>query len=345
MLKNKKILIVTDNLFIAARIMLSPIYKTLKENNKVEFHSTRIIDNPYYKTTYPNDIKYKDLPFISDIQYKLKKSEKDMKDFFSDFDILMLGINFQNVGCFNVYTELSLCLGKKPEDFFEDIYFLDVVNKDSISADLDIILKYDNYKNKNKIKFFNYVESGHIKRYFEYNYQMNLNILVKDVYKEIFFNKYENSQDFEDTYLKYGLSKYSLLTILSVLNNFNIKEEQLDIFKILYHMIVYKGSGKYSDKKYEWIGIGSPASNSQIVENLEHLKFFTFKDTKNIEFTQEAFAFKNLINKKLYDPDLPFRLHDWCELSFSEAKTKIDLYIKNCFEKQKIKNRFLKRIK
>jgi hypothetical protein len=44
-----------------------------------------------------------------------------------------------------------------------------------------------------------------------------------------------------------------------------------------------------------------------------------------------------LLHKDCYDPDLPFRLHEWCMLPSEIAIPKINQYINRLFGKQKKK--------
>lgn len=102
----------------------------------------------------------------------------------------------------------------------------------------------------------------------------------------------------------------------------------------------YKGSGKYDS----YIGLGSVASRGQIINNLIKLKIIDKINGNNYcSFNNKVKTFIELLNKKMYDPDLPFRIEEWQNLDFDLVKEKINTYIKDIFLKQKIKNKHLQK--
>lgn len=182
----------------------------------------------------------------------------------------------------------------------------------------------------------------------EYNYQINANIFIKEVYQHIFKNQFKNINELENTYNKNSITKYMLL-LLFLLNK---KEGNINEPVLLELMSRHKGTGKYQDPNINWIGIGTPVSRMQIIENLYNLKFFKKIKIKNrniIELSEEGKLFIQKLNKKLFDPDLPFRIHYWATTNNSiklnhnneEVFNKIDTYILSAFKAQKRKNKYL----
>lgn len=102
----------------------------------------------------------------------------------------------------------------------------------------------------------------------------------------------------------------------------------------------WKGSGRYVSQGYSWTEFGSPASRGPIIEQLmEHrLVGRTGSDRKRVPelFVSElGECFLQCLHPDCEDPDLPFRLHQWCSLPVAESYPKIDRYLRTWFGKQK----------
>ncbi len=91
----------------------------------------------------------------------------------------------------------------------------------------------------------------------------------------------------------------------------------------------WRGLGKYADGK----GLGSMRSRQMIVERLKRDGYLA--DIQNgVDLTQGGRKFLSLLHKDCRDPDLPFRIRKWGSLPATEARSKVDGYIKAFFGKQ-----------
>ena len=361
MLKNKKILFIVEKSSQAERIKDIQLFKELSLNNEINFHYAHCIVS-YYSYKYPNNLKYKDLPFIGDLTYKLDLSKEDEfyknypnkkptpyllarnnlnKEFFLSYDTIIIATDYDSSGFYGAYLELEQVLGENFESLFKDIYVINTYDMTEkwLTNELNNSLFLKDFKNQRINEFYKMVNQGKIKKYFDYNFQINCNIFVKEVYKYLFLKDFKNNQEFEETYTKFGFTKYMLLSMFAFY--YNLQKKELEKFKIQdLHVFLFRyvGTGKYKNKHNQ--GIGSPASQSQIIENLQKLKIIN-QSHQNCFFDEKVENMIMLLNKKLYDPDLPFRIEEWRYLEFEEAKEKIDKYIKTIFIKQKVKNKFI----
>lgn len=361
MLKNKKILFIVEKPSQAEIIKSLKIYNSLLSNNEINFHYAHCTV-PYYSYKYQNNLKYKELPFIGDLKYKLDLSQYNKflkeypdreetpyflsknnlnKEFFLNYDTIIIATDYDNSGFYGAYLELEQVLGENFNTLFQNMYVINTNNMTEIWLTNELNTCFNNieFKNQRINEFYKMVNQGKIKKYFEYNFQINCNIFIKKVYKHLFFKDFKDNQEFEETYNNYGFTKYMLLAMFSFY--YNLKERELENFKIHdlhVYLFRYVGTGKYKHNQ----GIGSPASQAKIIENLKNLKIIN-QDNSTYFFDEKVEDLIKLLNKKIYDPDLPFRIEEWQYLEFEEAKEKINRYVKDIFIKQKIKNSFLKK--
>lgn len=361
MLKNKKILFIVEKPSQAERIKEIELFKNLSLNNEINFHYAHCTV-PYYSYKYPNNLKYKDLPFIGDLNYKFDVSKEDKfykkydkqktnpyclarnnlnKEFFLSYDTIIIATDYDASGFYGAYLELEQVLGENFNTLFKDMYVINTSNmsEEWLTNELNNCLSNVEFKNERINEFYKMVNKGKIKKYFEYNFQINCNIFVKEVYKYLFLKDFKDNQEFEENYTNFGFTKYMLLSMFAFY--YNLKQRELEKFKIYdLHVFLFRyiGTGKYKNKHNQ--GIGSPASQSQIIENLKKLNIIN-EENNNYFFNEKVDNMIMLLNKKLYDPDLPFRIEEWGYLEFDIAKEKIDKYITEIFLKQKIKNKYL----
>lgn len=177
------------------------------------------------------------------------------------------------------------------------------------------------------------VKRSIIKRYFNYNYNVNALGILGYILKEIGVSSEKNY-----------LSKYEL-QLLYKLKELAIPDENDKIItqtegKILMLMGNWKGSGKY-ERKSHWHGnLGSVMSKSEIMKNLINMQLVnkTNGELRNeIRISPLGELFLSKLHKDCLDKDLPFRYQLWQEKSIEEVKPKIDEYIKKFFGKQKRK--------
>lgn len=133
------------------------------------------------------------------------------------------------------------------------------------------------------------------------------------------------------------LSKYELLTFLLLAKNklpFRLNDNTTlnGSCLISSSMERFMGSGKYPKDKFDkdfWHqGIGSASSRSTIVENLIERKLVD----ENLQLTPEGERFYTFVHKRSFDPDLAYRLDQWC---LQRDIAGIEKYIKGFFKRQK----------
>jgi len=338
----KRILLLTEKPAHDKLLLTNKIMKEYLKNNEYETYNTMMIST--YSFKYPENIQYKDYPktnniiFNKDLKYKneyyIENYKKTTKDFFSSFDELILSPDPDHTGVYSAIITLEETLGENWQKYFKKIIYLNLFNyqQDLLSEQLKNVLFLEDkgkrlLENKNKFKFF--YEQGKIKRYFEYNYNINSNIFFKEILKSLNI-KYEKT-----------LTKYIIMTINYI---YKEMEETFSESELLTKMSNYKGSGKYKNSNRIFCkGIGGVASRVTIIDILKNLSFLEKdKNNKNIlKKTKFGNNFYHKLHKKTFDVDLTYRLNNWMELPFEEAKDKIDKYLIDIFKKQKRKNRYL----
>ncbi len=303
-------------------LLESKLFQYLVENSEFEFIETKMITP--FKFSYP-ELKYSEYPHVSkNISYKLLDPSGYFnlnlytKEYFSSFDRLIVFPDFDKTGIYAalmILKELFQCediLSKG--NVFEDIFYLKLINFRNVSL-------------SSLEEFEAFYRSGYIKKYFEYNFNINSRIFISEILNSLNINS------------NYILTKYVILTFCLI---YNQEEESLFIPKFWRdYMERNKGSGKYSSFDNQ---IGSPASRSQILENLSNLNLIEFRKNQFVK-TDKGFSFWNLLNKKFLDIDLPGRIDSWTKSNedLDLIKSKIDNYIINLFKLQKRKNKFLKK--
>lgn len=160
------------------------------------------------------------------------------------------------------------------------------------------------------------ISYGATKRYFEYNYLLNARPLIGAAAREA--GLYSNIP-----------SKYGLQLLYQALD----AGRQNDGLRIE-AMARWNGTGKYDRREYN-MGLGSPASRASIIDQLVAGGFMARSLKTSTEVTDEGRQFLELLHPDCCDPDLPFRLHDWCNLPDEDAHQAIDRYMRTFFGKQK----------
>ena len=101
----------------------------------------------------------------------------------------------------------------------------------------------------------------------------------------------------------------------------------------------WKGTGKYTAlfESYPMGIFGSILSRNAIIQNLLNAKLLELqKEDLLIRISELGKSVVGSIHPDCVDPDLPFRLDQWCHQPLSVSKPKIDRYIRTFFGKQKI---------
>ncbi|MDN8078786.1 hypothetical protein QZN30_05430 [Burkholderia multivorans] len=171
------------------------------------------------------------------------------------------------------------------------------------------------------------LEYGRIKRYFDWNWNVNSLAI------------------FGETQAGVGvpldappMSKYALQLLYALRD-----QPPMTAGAVVQLMHRWPGTGRYQIKPGQWHPqLGSAASRSPILDNLSlaGLLSRTEVDGKTgVAVSPRGYALLEMLHPDCEDPDLPYRLHAWCEQGFA-AKPAINRYINTLFGKQK---RFLGR--
>jgi len=358
--KTKKILIITEKPSQQTSLLKSIDFNKHLENTEYKFYSTLMLTP--YRFDYPKNKKYKEFPLVEDVKYTLKNFKRyerykrheytsvdyenqkikhdnwianTSKEYFEQFDELILCPDPDHTGVYAAFLTLQQTLGLNWEESFENIYYFDMsrLDVDTLNNSSRRIFNHEDVLNiQNKKKYNKWNNQGKIKRYFEYNFNLNSMVFITETLSNI------------DIKVNGIVSKFLLMTFNGIYNN------KLDITsesKLIRSMESYKGSCKYVNDTTIWSrGIGGPASRGIILQDL--LDLGLIKKDNNDEWklskTDLGYKFFNLLNKKTFDPDLSFRLVNWMEKDFEEVKPLMNKYIISMFKAQKVKNKHFNKV-
>jgi hypothetical protein len=163
---------------------------------------------------------------------------------------------------------------------------------------------------------------GEIRRYFDYNYLANALPIIGEVARAA------------GTWGETIPSKYGLQLLYDARETGSMSDgHRID------RMSRWKGTGRYKqDTRHYFSGLGSPTSQSSIIEELikAHYLQRTGPKRHHTELTEEGNRFLDLLHPDCEDRDLPFRLDQWSRMPVDEAQEKINRYIRTFFGKQKV---------
>lgn len=159
------------------------------------------------------------------------------------------------------------------------------------------------------------LNAAKIKRYFEYNFHLNGNVILGDLYRHL-----------SGRSGMIAISKYMLLMLFHIQQIGSIKEH------LVYHVMEkWKGKDNSNGKTSP---MGSPASRRSIIQNLLELGLLSIAEGF-YRLTPLGNEFLSSLHKDCYDPYLPQRIEGWQTLAYDVAKPLMDTYIKTFFKKQK----------
>lgn len=164
---------------------------------------------------------------------------------------------------------------------------------------------------------------GMVKRYFDWNW--NVNGLA------VFGNAMRLAGVPADAP---PLSKYALQLLYALRDGRSLTES--GVHSLMAH---WPGTGRYTQKQPHSVdGLGSPASRNQILANLRAADLLQWTESQ-VRISDRGLALLTALHPDCEDPDLPFRLADWCAQG-NEAYPAIFRYLKTFFGKQM---RFMRR--
>jgi hypothetical protein len=169
---------------------------------------------------------------------------------------------------------------------------------------------------------------GSIKRYFDWNWNVNSLAVLGETQRRA------GVPDGAP-----AMSKYAL----QLLYGMRYERPRTDgtVVSVMHH---WQGTGRYKGQTGRWRPrLGSASSMAQMLENLLAaglLDRIPVGGQNGLVVSERGHTLLRLLHPDCEDPDLPFRLHAWCEEGAS-AKPAVDRYIRTVFGKQL---RFLRRV-
>lgn len=296
-----------------------------------------------YKFNYPNKLSYKDYPLTQPIKTSYKEVSWDkslnkpnslhkftpihfenetfsIKDnsFKSEvyeepskkYQDVLLVVDKDHSAAFSVNQFLKNVLGYFPNIFFAPLLSL---REEQVVESIEKACKGDltEYKELSK--------QGEIKYYFDFNYNLNSIVFTGQILKDKGFQGY--------------MSKYVVMLYLILLSKKNELPETISFEGI--HKIAekWKGTEKYKETVYS--PVGTPASLFLIIYHLINYGFLEKQENGRYKIIESDYFVK-----KMFDPDLNFRLGNWMtsEEPLEEILKKIDSYLISMFSAQKKKN-------
>lgn len=308
-----------SSLFIGEKPSFSrQVIEFAPSNTKAEIeYQVDILPYQTIRFHYPRSIKYADIPFIGAPAYKLnpgvrisrwedgvsQKIDKDIKSVLSlikSADNVYIATDPDHTGelAANIWVNQSGRNGP-----VKRLSILDL-------SDSSISLSWGNLSNFISDGSNKRLSYGSLKRYFEYNFNINSHVVFGDILRS----------EGVDTN-NFTLSKYQLL-LLHLIRRGASK----NINSLLCFMANYTGTGKYPP-----MSIAGPASQAELINQLESVSLIN----SNAQLTEVGLSFLSRTHKKTFDPDLPARLDNWCKQSdVVNAEHEMNRYLRTLFGKQ-----------
>lgn len=293
---------------------------------------------------YPQNIKWQQFPYIQEAKFKINPIERWMATTPNEDSLISIDITMEDIisseqiiyaseptyDCTYLFSIFIKLLFNKN---VQDMHIESLILKSLAQKDMDTALaNTGNFYNL----FNDTLNYGKIIKYFDYNFNFNSFALFSRIYKHTqkIFNNSNNLISDENVFF----SKY-MIQVLYFINNEILEilpgKEPYTYETVIQQMYYWKGTGKYSNNTQ----LGSPASRSQIINNLIKLKLIHLDSSHGVKnklyLTEEGKHFLSILPKDCQDQDLPFRIKLWAEQPFD--KSKIDTYLNHYFKK--IKNK------
>lgn len=283
---------------------------------------------PYsnFRQKYPRGLAWKDFPFIGEPQYEVAD--------WPGWAPVEVNIHGDIAACVmtdDLFASSTIVINACDQDHTGAIAFTSLIEakprllanakilsvRFGNSAEISVQNAFANPENFYKV-FAKEIVYGKMRRYFDWNWNVNsLGVFGK-------------TMSMAGAAKESGpLSKYALQTLYFV-----AKRGQISSGAIIDAMENWKGSGKYSIDVSR-PGFGSPGSRSRILQNCIDAGFIETNDSgSENKIAPLGSRLLGLIHPDCEDPDLPFRIDQWCLDGSTSSKEKIDRYIRSFFGKQ-----------
>lgn len=303
-----------------------------------------------FKFKYPSDLKYSDFPLVGNPEYKISlhmemfPAQKDamtkgfyvrdldsykeskhltvsqVREVIQKADHIVFAGDADATGMFAFHLYLRMFAPDRLEEEHDALHIDGGLHEEAINTYFTkSITTYDP-------RIINLLERGKVKKYFEYNFNLNAMAILNKPF-QVAFGRDKTLQ----------MSKYELQTLHFLAMSPNQRQCNVKLTLAMDHWI---GTGKYNRKdSWNWeAAIGSPASRQSILRNLVDIGAFeSIKHEPNgqLAVTDAGRAFLKSLHPDTKDLDLPFRIDQWQTEGLEIAKPKIDRYIRTFFGKQK----------
>lgn len=173
-----------------------------------------------------------------------------------------------------------------------------------------------------------WLQYGLAKRYFDWNWNINAQALFGRVFQIL---KIPSTAPV--------ISKYSLQLL------YKLREigDELSEGGVLKLMNNWEGTGRYKNDAQSGlnhVSLGSAMSMASIINNLAEAGLIERREAESRPRILNCISptgrdFLAQLHPGCFDPDLPFRLNEWCNAGLSECQPAMDKYLKTFFGKQK----------
>lgn len=296
------------------------------------------------KFQYPKKLKWSDYPYIEEPQYKFNETNwndwrpQELTEENTCISTQITPEEIQSVETI-IYADDPFNTNCHNFDLFLKHFFKDkVVDIPALillSLDCATILKsWKERKNFYEI-FSQSIKVSEIKRYFNYNYNINSMGIFGYMLKDLGI----------DTNI-HNISKYSLQLLYELrnINNqviaSNGQMRNKTHGRLISLMNQWVGTGKYKREHSYESRLGSETSSLAIIEGLVDMglaKMTKYGNNSEVQITSLGELFLSKLHKDCLDKDLPFRYELWQNEDLEIIKPKIKEYLKKFFGRQKRK--------
>ncbi|EGR5854015.1 hypothetical protein BS054_19405 [Vibrio parahaemolyticus] len=285
----------------------------------------------FFEYDYPRHLPISSRPIIIPVKYKIKEARhifnsnlaidyrsliKEYRSKLNDYNEILIVCDMDNRGIY--FSQLSIT-----ELLIDSGFTGKVTILGSVSFDKETLRM--SWENRTVYVFDNEIfQRAKAKYYFDWLWNINSApvfgkaLAMAGAKSDLIFSKYE------------------LMTFHCIYNELPHSNMDVYIFSFLQD---YKGTGKYfsdcKEDRYEspsvFEGIASPSSRSAILEQLLNRGLIQ-KVNDHYAVTDAGRKFYELLHKRSFDPDLPFRIQVW---SFDNDYEAMESYISKYFSRQK----------
>lgn len=306
-------------------------------NEDVTFLS--ILPYTLMKPVYPKGTSYSDLPAISEPVYQVNKER--LNNYFVGSIQLKDGLISESrplsfaetQTLINAASQIINACDSDETGAWGFTMFLDAINpqlsrqgNDCIitcyGTDEDsLIATFSNPRNTESEFFQALLNAERVKRYFDYNFNQNAQIILGDLYRRV-----------SRTNRPVVITK-EMLQLLLKISTINPRKG-VDLQKLTQN---WKGSGRYEDPAPYFSGLGSLLTRPETIKGIYSLGLISISEDglRLNDLTGLGQVFVRELHPKCCDPDLPFRINAWMSQPMDQVRGTIDSYIKRFFGRQK----------